>query len=114
MLQAFTSGLIKGSVGIVAGLIISAGVARADVGCTETVTAIIMHSNGNVYFTTSSTCTSWCSVSFTTADGNKEAYAMLLSANAQGKTLWFDWPNLTSCSQTNATYAAPGFMSLLN
>jgi hypothetical protein len=112
MLRTITSGLIKSSVAIVTAFILSAGVARADVGCSETITAIIMHSNGNVYFTTSQTCSSWCMVSFSTADGNKAAYAMLLAAKAQDKPLWFDWYNLTSCSQQNAVYAAPGFMEL--
>lgn len=110
MLRAFTGALIKGSVGIITGLIVSAGVARADVGCRETITALIMHSNGNVYFTTSQTCTSWCVVSFSGTTGNNQAYAMLLTARAQSTSLWFDWPNLTSCSQLNAVNATPSFM----
>jgi len=114
MLRALTSRLIKGSAGVITVFIVCASAARADVGCAETVTQIIMHSNGNVYFTTNQTCANWCSLSFTTTDGNNRAYAMLLSANAQAKTIWFDWPNLTSCSQQNITYASPAFMELGN
>jgi hypothetical protein len=92
--------------------ILGSAAAYADVTCNETVTMIYMHSNGNVYFTTSSTCSSWCEISFGTAAANNQAYAMLLSANAQGKTLYFDWPNLTSCSSQNQTYAIPGWVGL--
>jgi hypothetical protein len=94
-----------------AGILGSAG-AYADVVCNETVTMIYMHSNGNAYFTTNSTCISWCEVSFATPAANTQAYAMLLSANAQGKALFFDWPNLTSCATQNQTYAVPGWVGM--
>src|SRR5580704_8638770 len=78
--------------------------AYADATCTENVTGLISHTNGYVYFTTDQTCPSWCQINFATPDANKEAYAMLLSANAQGKTIVFSWANLTSCSTHNPVY----------
>ena len=86
--------------------------AYADVTCTETVTNLFVHSNGNVYFTTSETCSSWCEISFATSAANNQAYAMLLSAHFQGLPVIFDWPNLTSCSTLNAVYAIPGWVDL--
>jgi hypothetical protein len=97
---------------ISASLLLATAAARADVGCGEMVTEVIMHSNGNVYFTTDQTCGGWCTISYATADANKMAYALLLSANAQAKRIWFDWPNLTNCSQQNQPYSVPAFMEL--
>jgi hypothetical protein len=68
--------------------------------------------NGNVYFTTTGTCASWCEISFATPAANNQAYAMLLTANAQGASVTFDWPNLTSCSTQNQVYASPGWIDL--
>jgi hypothetical protein len=78
------------------------------VSCTETVTAIVVHTNGNVYFTTSQTCTTgWCQIAFSTTDGNKQAYAMLLQAQALSKPLTFAWDNISACTSANALYASP-------
>jgi hypothetical protein len=81
------------------------------VSCTETVTAIVLHTNGNVYFTTSQTCTTaWCQIAFSTTDGNKQAYAMLLEAQALSKPLTFEWDNISACTSANAVYASPTVM----
>jgi len=78
------------------------------VSCTETVTAIVLHTNGYVYFTTSQTCVAgWCQLGFSTTDGNKQAYAMLLQAQALNKPLTFQWDNISACTSANALYASP-------
>jgi len=72
--------------------------AHAYIGCTETVTNIIMHSDGVVYFQTDQTCgATWCSLSWSSADMINKAYAMLLSAQAQSKKVTFAWSNLPNC-----------------
>ena len=87
--------------------------AQAYIACTETVTNIIMHSDGIVYFQTDQTCgATWCSLSGSSADMINKAYAMLLSAQAQGKKVTFAWENLPNCSTGNALYASPDFMTL--
>jgi hypothetical protein len=84
----------------------------ADVVCTENITNLFVHSNGNVYFTTTATCAGWCEISFATPAANNQAYAMLLTANAQGAPVTFDGPNLTSCPTQNQVYASPGWIDL--
>ena len=86
----------------------------ADSYCSETVTAVVMHTNGNVYFNTSGTCvTNWCQISFSSPTANNQAYALLLTAVASGQSVAFDWPNVTSCTQQNVLYASPGFAALV-
>ena len=99
-------------VGVSLALAIGCAGAQADVWCLETVTQVIMHSNGGVYFTTNATCPSWCQLNWSTADAISKGYAMLLSANAQGKQVNFDWPSLSNCTTQNATYASPGALDL--
>jgi hypothetical protein len=82
-------------------------------GCVENVTNLIVHWNGGIYFQTSQTCAQgWCQITFATTDANKHAYAMLLSAKMNSIPLLFAWPNLSSCSAQNATYASPEFIVL--
>lgn len=89
------------------------GTAWADAYCTETITSVVMHSNGNIYFTSSATCsTGWCEVTYASQDANNKAYALLLSALTTGKPVQFDWPAITGSSQQNALYASPGWMSM--
>lgn len=89
---------------------LGAGLAHADVGCTESITALIVHTDGYVYFETSKTCQSWCQLNFSTAAANNNGYAMLLAAKTTGVSVTFDWPNIASCSTLNATYASPAYM----
>ena len=67
--------------------------ATFDVGaadCTETITNLIVHSNGNVYFKTDQTCTNnWCQLNW--GAGTKNGYAALLEAQATGRKVWFTW-----------------------
>ena len=94
----------------VTGILALSSEAQAGASCNEHVTSIIVHSNGNVYFMTDQTCsTSWCQVNWTTTD---KAYAMLLTAQAQGKTIYFYWDTVSSCSSTNPVYASPAYFSI--
>ena len=87
--------------------------AHAYVDCTEQVLSVIMHSNGSVYFITNHTCTAgWCQLSWSSPEAISKGYAMLLSAQAQGKSISFAWDNISSCSTANQVYASPAFMSL--
>src|ERR1700742_358173 len=80
----------------------------ADVTCTETVTGLIVHADGIVYFTTNQTCSAeWCSLTYSNATTATNAYALLMTATAQSKPLSFDWPALTSCASQNVAYATP-------
>ena len=81
------------------------------VSCTETIVAIVLHTNGNLYFTTSQTCTTgWCQIAFSTADEINKAYAMLLTAQTLNKPVTFGWDNISSCATPNALYASPSVM----
>lgn len=86
--------------------------ANAGVTCTETVTNVITHSSGAVYFQTDKTCAgAWCQLSFANDAANKNAYAMLLTARTTGKQLTFTWVNISSCTAANPLYASPDFIS---
>jgi hypothetical protein len=81
------------------------------VSCTETIGAIVLHTNGNVYFTTSQTCTTgWCQIAFSTADSINKGYAMLLEAQTLNKPVTFQWDNISSCTTPNAVFASPTVM----
>ncbi|HSI50822.1 MAG TPA: hypothetical protein VLA61_21355 [Ideonella sp.] len=81
--------------------------------CTETVTQVFNHSNGNVYFATDQTCAaSWCQLSGN-ADFVKRGYAMLTTAQLAGKKITFKWPNIAACTQ-NALYSSPEYMWTAN
>lgn len=89
---------------------LACGSVSAATECTEVITHVFNHSNGDVYFSTDKTCKAgWCQL-----NGNAEfvrrGYAMLLAAQLAGKPVAFWWPQLASCTQ-NATYASPEYMS---
>jgi hypothetical protein len=93
-------------------LLASASVAHASADCTETLTAVIMHPNGHVYFTTTGTCSNgWCELAWT-GDALNKGCAMLLAAQAQAKPLGMRWGAINSCSAVNALYASPEFIWL--
>jgi hypothetical protein len=97
---------------IVFALFASAGVAHATADCSETLTGVIMHSNGHVYFTTTGSCSGgWCELAWTGETLNK-GYALLLAAQAQGKPVGMRWSALSSCSAQNSPFASPDFISL--
>jgi len=80
--------------------------------CTESVTQVIAHSSGNIYFTTDKTCANWCQLNYSSADAVRRVYALLLAANAEQKNVSINWTAITDCSQKNATYAAPDYVIL--
>ena len=91
----------------------SASLSHAAASCVENVTMAILHSNGNVYFTTDQTCsTTWCQVDWGTAEKNKNALAALLMAKMGDLSMEFYWPNIQACSDKNAVYSSPAYMML--
>lgn len=80
--------------------------------CTENVTTVIVHSNGNVYFQTSQTCNAWCQLNWSTANLINQGYAALLSAKLSGMAVMLYWPNISSCSAQNVVYASPDSVAL--
>ena len=85
----------------------------ADVWCTENITSLIVHDNGNIYLETDQTCiSSWCQISLSTPAANNNAYAMLLSAKMAGKKVTFEWGSLSSCAAQNPVYSSPYALSI--
>jgi hypothetical protein len=83
------------------------------VACNENITAVVLHSNGHVYFTTDHTCVSnWCELAWTDSEQLKRGYAMLLSARLSDRGITFDWPNIPTCSTPNVVYASPNISYL--
>lgn len=100
---------------VIAGLMFGSA-ASAGVYCTESLLSVIAHDDGNYYFKSDKTCQSaWCQIAWGPTDGvrNRNGYAMLLTAKASERQVMFFWPNITSCTQANATYASPSAMELL-
>ncbi len=96
------------SAGVLAGLTTDA---NANIDCVETVTAVIIHSNGGVFFQTDQTCSgTWCQLAWSDAETLKKGYAMLLQAKALGAPLGFDWASISACSQFNAWAASPMYV----
>ncbi|MBC7489452.1 MAG: hypothetical protein H7240_05135 [Glaciimonas sp.] len=88
--------------------------ANAGVECLERVTRVILHSNGGVYFMVDTTCTTtWCQINWGTAEKNKLAFSMLLTAKVTGKPLKFYWPNGLCQTYSNQTpYLSPDYFAL--
>jgi hypothetical protein len=85
------------------------GSANAATECTETVTQVFNHSNGDIYFATDKTCKAgWCQLNGN-AEFVKRGYAMLLAAQLTGKPVSFRWSQLAGCTQ-NSLYASPDYM----
>jgi hypothetical protein len=83
--------------------------AGAAVTCNESITAVVNHSGGNVYFTTDQSCASnWCQLSGN-ADFIKRGYAMLLAAQLTGKKVAFQWGAIASCA-SNPIFSSPEYM----
>lgn len=84
--------------------------ASAGVHCTEKIKAAVVHQNGNVYFTSSKTCDSWCQIKWA-GDGDKDrAYSTLLAARTADREVTFYWRELSSCSEKNPTYQSPEYI----
>lgn len=103
--------IAKIAIGVLAASMCNLSVAGAT--CIENIMSAILHSNGNVYFSSDKTCSStWCQINWGTDEKNKKALAMLLLAKATTKPISFYWTNLNSCSEANPTYSSPAYMSL--
>jgi hypothetical protein len=97
-----------------AALSLAASGASAVVTCRETVTEIIPHTNGGVFFKTDLTCTNyWCQLNWSSTTAINRALATMLAAQAQGKHLYITWQNLTACTAgANPVYASPDALDL--
>lgn len=86
--------------------------AAASVFCTDSVTDVVVHSNGRTFFTTTGSCSvSWCELAGDATFVN-QGYAMLLAAKLKGKPLLFQWRDIANCDEKNKGYAVPEFMIL--
>lgn len=84
----------------------------AAVQCYDTVTEVIVHSGGRIFFTTANACSSaWCELTGDAIFVNS-GYAMLMTAKIKNKTVYFQWAALGSCDAKNLAYAVPEFMIL--
>ena len=93
-----------------AALAVACSIAAASADCVETVTHVVVHSSGNVYFMTDQTCSAnWCEVNW--GAGAKNGLAMLMTAQALGKKVEFQWPGITACTQPNVIFASPDYFS---
>lgn len=85
--------------------------AHGGVYCNESVTQVIVHQDGGVYFQTDQTCSDgWCKANWGAASRN--AYAMLLTAKTTGRRLQMYWDALGACSQKNPALASPHSLNL--
>lgn len=81
--------------------------------CTETVTSLVTHKNGSVYFKTNKTCTNGlCKVNWDNSDNLNRAYSSMLAARVGGNELTFYWPNISDCTEESETYSSPDSISL--
>ncbi|RTZ24060.1 hypothetical protein [Vibrio penaeicida] len=86
------------------------GSSFAGIHCTESISAAILHKNGNVYFTSSKTCKSWCQIRWTSETDKDRAFSMLLAARTAKTPVTFYWGNLNSCTEKNPTYQSPDYI----
>lgn len=93
--------------------VLQATTIHAAVYCTETVQKAILHSNGNVYFTTDQTCQNWCQINWGTELKNRNALALLLAAASSGRKVAFYWQSASSCGTQNPQYASPDYIELI-
>ncbi len=92
-----------------AALAVASSFAFAGGDCFEVVTHVVVHSSGNVYFTTDQTCLNWCQVNW--GAGTKNGLAVLMAAQATGRKVEFSWPAIAGCNVQNVTYASPDYFS---
>ena len=97
---------------MLAASVISVSHAQAGAWCSETVEDIIIHKNGNVYFTTNKTCSDhWCSLAGDEANKNRGLTTMLTAQTAEHE-ITFHWRGIDSCNENNASYATPEYFTL--
>ncbi|MEP0176626.1 MAG: hypothetical protein ABJH28_09220 [Paraglaciecola sp.] len=90
-------------------LFISSFCSHAAVSCKENILDLVVHNNGNVYFSTDNTCPNWCLADLGSEKNNDRAYALLLAARTKGEALMMRW-DLAACSENNASYAKPSYI----
>ncbi|MFS1525339.1 hypothetical protein ACL7TT_14710 [Microbulbifer sp. 2304DJ12-6] len=105
--------LIKTMAFSVAALFLSSNVAYA-AHCGEKVTRLIIHRDGNVYFSTDKTCVEngWCKLDFEDPKQADRGYSMLLSATIADKKVTFTWPAISNCDEINAQHASPEYFDI--
>ena len=83
---------------------------HAGVHCTEAVKTVVLHQNGNVYFTSSKTCPNWCQIKWAGEGDKDRALSQLLVARTTEKPLTFYWRELNNCETINPTYSSPEYV----
>jgi D-alanyl-D-alanine carboxypeptidase len=72
-------------------LTIASAQASAAADCKEQIKDLVVHSNGNIYFSTNLTCPTWCQLDMGSEKQTDRAYSMLLAARVKGEELMFRW-----------------------
>lgn len=86
--------------------------------CTDKITNVTTHSNGNIYFSTEKVCSAhWCVLGiekWNTSDKLKSALSALLTANTTKNEVVLEWDSaiVPNCATIVADYATPGFILL--
>jgi hypothetical protein len=99
-------------------MLISTGTYSAVINCSDTITGVISHSSGGVYFTTQNICSKhWCALGsdrWNTVDKLKNGLSVLLTANTTKKTVILEWDTtvVPDCSTVLDDYATPGFIMI--
>ena len=90
------------------------------ISCVDKITSVIAHSDGNIYFKTSTVCRyHWCVLGkekWNTSDKIKSALSVLLSANATQKNVVLEWDStiVPTCTTALDEFATPAFISIRN
>ena len=94
------------------GLLLFSQQSLAAASCSEKLTHVITHSNGEIYFKTSKTCTQgWCQLKWSSQEQKSRTYGAMLTAKTADKAMDFYWSTVNSCEQENATYASPDYVT---
>ena len=80
--------------------------------CVDSVTEVIAHSSGKIYFTTANACSvSWCELSGSNAF-IRNGYAILVAAKVANTPVILQWDQLANCSEKSKIYSVPNFIVL--
>lgn len=80
--------------------------------CSEKISSVILHENGEVYFKTSSTCTdTWCHINWSTTDAKNRACSSMLTARTTDRPMTFTGLTLTA-AQTKMQRMHPQHMPI--
>lgn len=94
-------------------MLLVAAQSQASAWCTESVEELIVHKNGNVYFTTDKTCkeNGWCILPGSEANRNR-ALTTMLTTQLNDKSINFHWREIDSCNESNAAFASPEYFTV--